>query len=104
MAWLRHPQVLDPSSMRRSFSTIRDKRSGTSWLEEFSMERSSENTYRSRRRSYHSSLRLNVDAGKGGARGELQGAAPRTPHGRFPQYRTWIDPEHCWDWPLGGHV
>nr|KAF6396282.1 calcium voltage-gated channel subunit alpha1 E [Rousettus aegyptiacus] len=63
------PQVVtDPSSMRRSFSTIRDKRSNSSWLEEFSMERSSENTYKSRRRSYHSSLRLsahrlNADSG-----------------------------------------
>ncbi|XP_016080077.1 PREDICTED: voltage-dependent R-type calcium channel subunit alpha-1E [Miniopterus natalensis] len=61
--------VTDPSSMRRSFSTIRDKRSNSSWLEEFSMERSSENTYKSRRRSYHSSLRLsahrlNSDSGK----------------------------------------
>ncbi|XP_039737254.1 voltage-dependent R-type calcium channel subunit alpha-1E isoform X4 [Pteropus medius] len=60
--------VTDPSSMRRSFSTIRDKRSNSSWLEEFSMERSSENTYKSRRRSYHSSLRLsahrlNADSG-----------------------------------------
>nr|XP_012590926.1 voltage-dependent R-type calcium channel subunit alpha-1E isoform X3 [Microcebus murinus] len=55
------PQVMtDPSSMRRSFSTIRDKRSNSSWLEEFSMERSSENTYKSRRRSYHSSLRLSA--------------------------------------------
>ncbi|ERE73646.1 voltage-dependent R-type calcium channel subunit alpha-1E isoform 1 [Cricetulus griseus] len=52
--------VTDPSSMRRSFSTIRDKRSNSSWLEEFSMERSSENTYKSRRRSYHSSLRLSA--------------------------------------------
>ncbi|XP_032948505.1 voltage-dependent R-type calcium channel subunit alpha-1E isoform X7 [Rhinolophus ferrumequinum] len=50
----------DSSSMRRSFSTIRDKRSNSSWLEEFSMERSSENTYKSRRRSYHSSLRLSA--------------------------------------------
>uniref|UniRef100_A0A8C4MAP5 Voltage-dependent R-type calcium channel subunit alpha n=1 Tax=Equus asinus asinus TaxID=83772 RepID=A0A8C4MAP5_EQUAS len=41
-------------SMRRSFSTIRDKRSNSSWLEEFSMERSSENTYKSRRRSHKS--------------------------------------------------
>ncbi|XP_031792851.1 voltage-dependent R-type calcium channel subunit alpha-1E isoform X5 [Sarcophilus harrisii] len=63
------PQVVtDPSSMRRSFSTIRDKRTNSSWLEEFSMERSSENTYKSRRRSYHSSLRLsahrlNADSG-----------------------------------------
>ncbi|XP_068930472.1 voltage-dependent R-type calcium channel subunit alpha-1E [Petaurus breviceps papuanus] len=63
------PQVVtDPSSMRRSFSTIRDKRPNSSWLEEFSMERSSENTYKSRRRSYHSSLRLsahrlNADSG-----------------------------------------
>lgn len=62
--------VTDPSSMRRSFSTIRDKRSNSSWLEEFSMERSSENTYKSRRRSYHSSLRLsahrlNSDSGEG---------------------------------------
>uniref|UniRef100_F7CX37 Voltage-dependent R-type calcium channel subunit alpha n=1 Tax=Monodelphis domestica TaxID=13616 RepID=F7CX37_MONDO len=60
--------VTDPSSMRRSFSTIRDKRTNSSWLEEFSMERSSENTYKSRRRSYHSSLRLsahrlNADSG-----------------------------------------
>lgn len=55
------PQVAaDSSSMRRSFSTIRDKRSNSSWLEEFSMERSSENTYKSRRRSYHSSLRLSA--------------------------------------------
>ncbi|XP_064132624.1 voltage-dependent R-type calcium channel subunit alpha-1E isoform X2 [Loxodonta africana] len=52
--------LTDPSSMRRSFSTIRDKRSNSSWLEEFSMERSSENTYKSRRRSYHSSLRLSA--------------------------------------------
>uniref|UniRef100_A0A452SMM7 Voltage-dependent R-type calcium channel subunit alpha n=1 Tax=Ursus americanus TaxID=9643 RepID=A0A452SMM7_URSAM len=52
--------VTDPTSMRRSFSTIRDKRSNSSWLEEFSMERSSENTYKSRRRSYHSSLRLSA--------------------------------------------
>uniref|UniRef100_A0A8P0PBW9 Voltage-dependent R-type calcium channel subunit alpha n=1 Tax=Canis lupus familiaris TaxID=9615 RepID=A0A8P0PBW9_CANLF len=52
--------VTDTSSMRRSFSTIRDKRSNSSWLEEFSMERSSENTYKSRRRSYHSSLRLSA--------------------------------------------
>ncbi|KAM8805733.1 voltage-dependent R-type calcium channel subunit alpha-1E [Eudromia elegans] len=63
------PQVLtDTSSMRRSFSTIRDKRTNSSWLDEFSMERSSENTYKSRRRSYHSSLqlsarRLNADSG-----------------------------------------
>uniref|UniRef100_A0A8C2UKC9 Voltage-dependent R-type calcium channel subunit alpha n=1 Tax=Coturnix japonica TaxID=93934 RepID=A0A8C2UKC9_COTJA len=63
------PQVVtDTSSMRRSFSTIRDKRTNTSWLDEFSMERSSENTYKSRRRSYHSSLqlsarRLNADSG-----------------------------------------
>ncbi|XP_015725259.1 voltage-dependent R-type calcium channel subunit alpha-1E isoform X6 [Coturnix japonica] len=60
--------VTDTSSMRRSFSTIRDKRTNTSWLDEFSMERSSENTYKSRRRSYHSSLqlsarRLNADSG-----------------------------------------
>ncbi|XP_069911005.1 voltage-dependent R-type calcium channel subunit alpha-1E isoform X11 [Oryctolagus cuniculus] len=55
------PQVVtDPGSMRRSFSTIRDKRSSSSWLEEFSMERSSDNTYKSRRRSYHSSLRLSA--------------------------------------------
>uniref|UniRef100_G1TDY0 EF-hand domain-containing protein n=1 Tax=Oryctolagus cuniculus TaxID=9986 RepID=G1TDY0_RABIT len=52
--------VTDPGSMRRSFSTIRDKRSSSSWLEEFSMERSSDNTYKSRRRSYHSSLRLSA--------------------------------------------
>ncbi|XP_043347324.1 voltage-dependent R-type calcium channel subunit alpha-1E isoform X8 [Dermochelys coriacea] len=63
------PQVVtDTSSMRRSFSTIRDKRPNSSWLDEFSMERSSENTYKSRRRSYHSSLqlsarRLNADSG-----------------------------------------
>ncbi|XP_068055473.1 voltage-dependent R-type calcium channel subunit alpha-1E isoform X3 [Anomalospiza imberbis] len=63
------PQVVtDTSSMRRSFSTIRDKRPNSSWLDEFSMERSSDNTYKSRRRSYHSSLqlsarRLNADAG-----------------------------------------
>ncbi|XP_042662174.1 voltage-dependent R-type calcium channel subunit alpha-1E isoform X15 [Tyto alba] len=60
--------VTDTSSMRRSFSTIRDKRSNSSWLDEFSMERSSDNTYKSRRRSYHSSLqlsarRLNADSG-----------------------------------------
>ncbi|XP_064520292.1 voltage-dependent R-type calcium channel subunit alpha-1E isoform X9 [Pseudopipra pipra] len=60
--------VTDTSSMRRSFSTIRDKRPNSSWLDEFSMERSSENTYKSRRRSYHSSLqlsarRLNADSG-----------------------------------------
>ncbi|XP_053247294.1 voltage-dependent R-type calcium channel subunit alpha-1E isoform X5 [Podarcis raffonei] len=60
--------VTDPGSMRRSFSTIRDKRTNTSWLDEFSMERSSENTYKSRRRSYHSALhlssrRLNTDSG-----------------------------------------
>ncbi|XP_077038084.1 voltage-dependent R-type calcium channel subunit alpha-1E isoform X7 [Agelaius phoeniceus] len=63
------PQVVtDTSSMRRSFSTIRDKRPNSSWLDEFSMERSSDNTYKSRRRSYHSSLqlsarRLNADSG-----------------------------------------
>uniref|UniRef100_A0A8D2J6P1 Voltage-dependent R-type calcium channel subunit alpha n=1 Tax=Varanus komodoensis TaxID=61221 RepID=A0A8D2J6P1_VARKO len=63
------PQVVtDPASMRRSFSTIRDKRTNASWLDEFSMERSSENTYKSRRRSYHSALhlssrRLNTDSG-----------------------------------------
>ncbi|MEJ1270186.1 hypothetical protein NN561_001007 [Cricetulus griseus] len=57
---LEEQVVTDPSSMRRSFSTIRDKRSNSSWLEEFSMERSSENTYKSRRRSYHSSLRLSA--------------------------------------------
>lgn len=61
--------VTDTSSMRRSFSTIRDKRPNSSWLDEFSMERSSENTYKSRRRSYHSSLqlsarRLNADSGE----------------------------------------
>ena len=61
--------VTDTSSMRRSFSTIRDKRTNTSWLDEFSMERSSDNTYKSRRRSYHSSLqlsarRLNADSGE----------------------------------------
>lgn len=55
--------------MRRSFSTIRDKRTNSSWLDEFSMERSSDNTYKSRRRSYHSSLqlsarRLNADSGE----------------------------------------
>ncbi|KAF2980865.1 hypothetical protein EK904_000411 [Melospiza melodia maxima] len=60
--------VTDTSSMRRSFSTIRDKRPNSSWLDEFSMERSSDNTYKSRRRSYHSSLqlsarRLNADSG-----------------------------------------
>ncbi|XP_060546106.1 voltage-dependent R-type calcium channel subunit alpha-1E isoform X5 [Pantherophis guttatus] len=60
--------VTDPGSMRRSFSTIRDKRTNSSWLDEFSMERSSENTYKSRRRSYHSALhlssrRLNTDSG-----------------------------------------
>ncbi|KFO75199.1 Voltage-dependent R-type calcium channel subunit alpha-1E, partial [Cuculus canorus] len=60
--------VTDSSSMRRSFSTIRDKRTNSSWLDEFSMERSSDNTYKSRRRSYHSSLqlsarRLNADSG-----------------------------------------
>uniref|UniRef100_A0A8V5HAZ7 Voltage-dependent R-type calcium channel subunit alpha n=1 Tax=Melopsittacus undulatus TaxID=13146 RepID=A0A8V5HAZ7_MELUD len=60
--------VTDTSSMRRSFSTIRDKRTNSSWLDEFSMERSSDNTYKSRRRSYHSSLqlsarRLNTDSG-----------------------------------------
>uniref|UniRef100_A0A663LXB0 Voltage-dependent R-type calcium channel subunit alpha n=1 Tax=Athene cunicularia TaxID=194338 RepID=A0A663LXB0_ATHCN len=60
--------VTDTSSMRRSFSTIRDKRPNSSWLDEFSMERSSDNTYKSRRRSYHSSLqlsarRLNSDSG-----------------------------------------
>uniref|UniRef100_A0A8C0VPI1 Voltage-dependent R-type calcium channel subunit alpha n=1 Tax=Cyanistes caeruleus TaxID=156563 RepID=A0A8C0VPI1_CYACU len=61
--------VTDTSSMRRSFSTIRDKRPNSSWLDEFSMERSSDNTYKSRRRSYHSSLqlsarRLNADSGE----------------------------------------
>lgn len=63
--------VTDTSSMRRSFSTIRDKRTNSSWLDEFSMERSSDNTYKSRRRSYHSSLqlsarRLNADSGEQG--------------------------------------
>ncbi|XP_010159014.1 PREDICTED: LOW QUALITY PROTEIN: voltage-dependent R-type calcium channel subunit alpha-1E-like, partial [Eurypyga helias] len=64
------PQVVtDTSSMRRSFSTIRDKRTNSSWLDEFSMERSSERQRdRSRRRSFHSSLqlsarRLNADSG-----------------------------------------
>ncbi|KAK2539862.1 Cacna1e [Columba guinea] len=52
--------VTDTSSMRRSFSTIRDKRPNSSWLDEFSMERSSDNTYKSRRRSYHSSLQLSA--------------------------------------------
>lgn len=70
--------VTDPSSMRRSFSTIRDKRSNSSWLEEFSMERSSENTYKSRRRSYHSSLRLsahrlNADSGEEASRSASRG-------------------------------
>ncbi|XP_015262676.1 PREDICTED: multidrug resistance-associated protein 5 [Gekko japonicus] len=65
---MRFQVVTDPGSMRRSFSTIRDKRTNTSWLDEFSMEKSSENTYKSRRRSYHSALhlssrRLNTDSG-----------------------------------------
>uniref|UniRef100_A0A8D2NF47 Voltage-dependent R-type calcium channel subunit alpha n=1 Tax=Zonotrichia albicollis TaxID=44394 RepID=A0A8D2NF47_ZONAL len=58
--------VTDTSSMRRSFSTIRDKRPNSSWLDEFSMERSSDNTYKSRRRSYHSSAEL---LQRGGAEG-----------------------------------
>ncbi|XP_030062440.1 voltage-dependent R-type calcium channel subunit alpha-1E [Microcaecilia unicolor] len=63
------PQVLtDASSMRRSFSTIGDKRTHVSWLNDFSLERSSADTNsKSRRRSYHASLRfsghrLNTDS------------------------------------------
>ncbi|KAI6064175.1 Voltage-dependent R-type calcium channel subunit alpha-1E isoform X2 [Aix galericulata] len=69
--------------MRRSFSTIRDKRTNTSWLDEFSMERSSDNTYKSRRRSYHSSLqlsarRLNADSGERGRVGATPFPSPKT--------------------------
>lgn len=75
--------VTDTSSMRRSFSTIRDKRTNTSWLDEFSMERSSDNTYKSRRRSYHSSLqlsarRLNADSGERGRAAASPFPSPKT--------------------------
>ncbi|XP_029473647.1 voltage-dependent R-type calcium channel subunit alpha-1E isoform X4 [Rhinatrema bivittatum] len=51
--------LTDASSMRRSFSTIGDKRTHISWLNEFSLERSgADASYKSRRRSYHASLRL----------------------------------------------
>ncbi|KAM4640937.1 voltage-dependent R-type calcium channel subunit alpha-1E [Discoglossus pictus] len=57
-----HPQVLsDVSSMRRSFSTTADKRARSSWLEDFSLDRSgADNGYRQQRRSYHQSLRLST--------------------------------------------
>lgn len=76
--------VTDTSSMRRSFSTIRDKRTNSSWLDEFSMERSSDNTYKSRRRSYHSSLqltarRLNADSGEQGQVAPSCSSAKRKP-------------------------
>ncbi|XP_063795854.1 voltage-dependent R-type calcium channel subunit alpha-1E isoform X3 [Pseudophryne corroboree] len=65
-----HPQVLsDISSMRRSFSTTADKRARTSWLEDFTMDRSGiDSGYKQQRRSYHASLRLssnrlNTDTG-----------------------------------------
>uniref|UniRef100_A0A8D0UAR7 Voltage-dependent R-type calcium channel subunit alpha n=1 Tax=Sus scrofa TaxID=9823 RepID=A0A8D0UAR7_PIG len=75
------PQVVtDPSSMRRSFSTIRDKRSNSSWLEEFSMERSSENTYKSRRRSYHSSLRLSAHRLNSDSGGRERGRSKERKH------------------------
>lgn len=91
--------VTDPSSMRRSFSTIRDKRSNSSWLEEFSMERSSENTYKSRRRSYHSSLRLsahrlNSDSGEVVSRG-YRSAASWLGSGLLPQ---WACSGRDWRW------
>ncbi|XP_069497534.1 voltage-dependent R-type calcium channel subunit alpha-1E isoform X1 [Ambystoma mexicanum] len=63
------PQVLtEASAMRRSFSTTGDKRPHTSWLDEFSMERYNDTSYKSRRRSYHASSRmsghrLNADSG-----------------------------------------
>uniref|UniRef100_A0A8D0PSJ0 Voltage-dependent R-type calcium channel subunit alpha n=1 Tax=Sus scrofa TaxID=9823 RepID=A0A8D0PSJ0_PIG len=72
--------VTDPSSMRRSFSTIRDKRSNSSWLEEFSMERSSENTYKSRRRSYHSSLRLSAHRLNSDSGGRERGRSKERKH------------------------
>ncbi|XP_053549925.1 voltage-dependent R-type calcium channel subunit alpha-1E [Bombina bombina] len=57
-----HPQVLsDVTSMRRSFSTTADKRVRSSWLEDFSLDRSAaDNGYRQQRRSYHASLRLST--------------------------------------------
>ncbi|XP_078499591.1 voltage-dependent R-type calcium channel subunit alpha-1E [Lissotriton helveticus] len=63
------PQVLtEASAMRRSFSTTGGKRPHTSWLDELSMERCNDHSYKSRRRSYHASLRmsghrLNADSG-----------------------------------------
>ncbi|XP_063795860.1 voltage-dependent R-type calcium channel subunit alpha-1E isoform X9 [Pseudophryne corroboree] len=59
----------DISSMRRSFSTTADKRARTSWLEDFTMDRSGiDSGYKQQRRSYHASLRLssnrlNTDTG-----------------------------------------
>ncbi|XP_063284375.1 voltage-dependent R-type calcium channel subunit alpha-1E isoform X7 [Pelobates fuscus] len=65
-----HPQVLsDVSSMRRSFSTTADKRVRSSWLEDFTLDRSGlDSGYKQQRRSYHASLRmssnrLNADTG-----------------------------------------
>ncbi|XP_041417446.1 voltage-dependent R-type calcium channel subunit alpha-1E isoform X1 [Xenopus laevis] len=62
-----NPQVLsDVGSMRRSFSTTAEKRARSSWLDEFTMDRSSTDyAYRYQRRSYHASLRLSAhtDAG-----------------------------------------
>ncbi|KAE8610451.1 hypothetical protein XENTR_v10012129 [Xenopus tropicalis] len=57
-----NPQVLsDVSSMRRSFSTTAEKRVRSSWLDEFTMDRSSTDcAYRYQRRSYHASLRLSA--------------------------------------------
>ncbi|KFW64808.1 Voltage-dependent R-type calcium channel subunit alpha-1E, partial [Pygoscelis adeliae] len=86
--------VTDTSSMRRSFSTIRDKRTNSSWLDEFSMERSSDNTYKSRRRSYHSSLqlsarRLNTDSGHG-SDGHRSGGRER---GRSKERKHLLSPD-----------
>uniref|UniRef100_A0A8C5R7X2 Voltage-dependent R-type calcium channel subunit alpha n=1 Tax=Leptobrachium leishanense TaxID=445787 RepID=A0A8C5R7X2_9ANUR len=58
----------DVSSMRRSFSTTAEKRVRSSWLEDFSMDRSGMDIYKQQRRSYHASLRissnrLNADTG-----------------------------------------
>uniref|UniRef100_A0A6I8QVB7 Voltage-dependent R-type calcium channel subunit alpha n=1 Tax=Xenopus tropicalis TaxID=8364 RepID=A0A6I8QVB7_XENTR len=51
----------DVSSMRRSFSTTAEKRVRSSWLDEFTMDRSSTDcAYRYQRRSYHASLRLSA--------------------------------------------
>ncbi|KAM9325782.1 voltage-dependent R-type calcium channel subunit alpha-1E [Gastrophryne carolinensis] len=56
-----NPQVLaDVSSMRRSFSTTADKRMRSSWLDDFSLDRSGVDSYKQQRRSYHASLRIST--------------------------------------------